>query len=61
MRASLQADRAEMSADDVIQEIEQVLDHAKPVPLTDQIRLNPDRLRELLAELREALAAERRR
>ena len=49
-----------MSADDVIQEIEQVLAHARPVPLTDQIRLNPDRLRDLLAELREALAAERR-
>jgi hypothetical protein len=47
-------------ADDVIDEIEQLLGHAKPEPLMDQVRLKPDRLRELLAELREALADERR-
>jgi hypothetical protein len=48
-------------ADDLIEEIEQVLADAKPVPLTDQVRLDADRLRDLLARLREALTEERRR
>ena len=45
---------------DLIAEIEQLGAQARPVPLTDQVRLNPARLRELISELREALAEERR-
>jgi len=50
-----------MRTDDVIAEIEQLLTNAKPVPLTDQVRLNPGGLRRLLEELKTALAEERRR
>ncbi len=50
-----------MQSDDVILKLEELLRHAKPVPLTDQVRLNPADVRELLAELREALEAERRK
>jgi hypothetical protein len=46
--------------DEAIEEIERFLAHAKPVPLTDQVRLNPKKLRALVDQLREALAAERR-
>ena len=55
------ADEGRMRTDDVIAEIEQLLTNAKPVPLTDQIRLNPGELRKLLEELKTALAEERRR
>jgi hypothetical protein len=50
-----------VEADDVIFRLEELLRHAKPVPLTDQIRLDPDDVRELIDELRTALAAERRK
>ncbi len=49
-----------MSPDDVIVEIERHLDHAKPIPLTDQVRIDPGEMRRLLEWLREALAEERR-
>ncbi len=44
----------------MIEEIERFLDHAKPIPLTDQVRIDPDEMRRLLGWLREALAEERR-
>jgi hypothetical protein len=50
-----------VQADDVILELEELLRRARPVPLTDQVRLRPDQVRELLARLREALEAERRK
>ncbi len=43
-------------AEEILNEIEKELAKAKPVPLTDQVRVRSDRLRELLQELREALA-----
>ena len=55
------ADEGRMRTDDVIAEIEQLLTNAKPVPLTDQVRLNPGGLRKLLEELKTALAEERQR
>jgi hypothetical protein len=35
--------------------------NARAVPLTDQVRVNLKQAKELVGELREALAAERRR
>jgi hypothetical protein len=54
------ADKDRVRADDVILELEELIRHAKPIPLTDQVRLDPDEVRQLIAELREALEAERR-
>ena len=49
-----------LETNDVIERIEELLRNAKPVPLTGQVRLDPKQVRRLLAELREALGAERR-
>jgi hypothetical protein len=49
-----------MRSDDIVAELERVLANARPVPLTNQVRVEPDVIRKLLEELREALAAERR-
>jgi hypothetical protein len=46
-------------ADELLDEIAKELEKAKPVPLTNQVRIERDRLHELLRQLREALAAER--
>ena len=54
-------DTGVVSPDDVIEEIERFLEHAKPIPLTDQVRIDGDELRRLLQWLREALAEERGR
>jgi hypothetical protein len=45
--------------DAVILEIETLLTNAKPVPLTDQVRLDLRKMQALIVELRQALAAER--
>jgi hypothetical protein len=49
-----------MRSEEILAEIERAVDNARPVPLTNQVRLDGDEFRKLLAELREALAAERR-
>jgi hypothetical protein len=41
---------------EILDELEQLLSRAKPVPLTDQVRVEGERARELLQQLREALA-----
>ena len=46
-------------ASEILEELEAVLSDAKPVPLTDQVRVERDRVNELLAELRESLDAGR--
>ena len=46
-------------AEEIVAELEKQLDKAKPVPLTDQVRLERKRFQELLTELREALSAGR--
>ena len=49
-----------LETNEVMERIEELLRNAKPVPLTNQVRFDPEALRGLLDELREALAAERR-
>jgi hypothetical protein len=49
-----------LETNEVLERIEELLRNAKPVPLTGQVRLDAEQLRRLLAELREALGAERR-
>jgi hypothetical protein len=49
-----------MRSDDIVTELAQAVEDARPIPLTSQVRIDPDVFRKLLAELREALAAERR-
>jgi hypothetical protein len=49
-----------MRSDDIAAELERAVEHARPVPLTSQVRIDADVFRKLLAELREALASERR-
>jgi hypothetical protein len=49
-----------MRSEDIVAELERALENARPVPLTNQVRLDGDAFRKLLVELREALAAERR-
>jgi hypothetical protein len=52
--------KARAATDEALEKIEELLRDSRPVPLTDQVRLNPKQARELLGALREALAAERR-
>ena len=49
-----------MRSDELLSELDQLILNAKPIPLTDQVRIDPDRFRALVQELRDALAAERR-
>jgi hypothetical protein len=49
-----------MRSDDILAELERAVERARPVPLTTQVRIEREELLRLLAELREALAAERR-
>jgi hypothetical protein len=51
---------SKFETDAAIDGIEELLRNARPIPLTDQVRLDPDEAKRLLAELREALVAERR-
>jgi hypothetical protein len=48
-----------MRSDEVLDQLDRLLSEAKPVPLTDQVRVKKDEVRSLLQELREAVAAER--
>ena len=45
--------------DEAVDAIERFVLNAKPVPLTDQVRFDKRELWQLVAELRETLAAER--
>jgi hypothetical protein len=47
------------TAAQIVVELERLVAHAKPVPLTDQVRLDRERLQALLAELRQALESGR--
>jgi hypothetical protein len=47
--------------DSAIEKLEAMLADARPVPLTDQVRIDKRKAQLLLQELREQLAAERRR
>ena len=47
------------SSQDIVADIEKLLSKARPVPLTNQVRLERDELEKLLAELRESLAVGR--
>jgi len=46
--------------DAAIDRVDSLLHKARPVPLTDQVRLRLAEAQRLVSELREALAAERR-
>jgi hypothetical protein len=46
--------------DTVLERIEEMLANAKPIPLTDQARIEMRQAQLLLSELRDHLAAERR-
>jgi hypothetical protein len=46
--------------DEVLERLEALFANAKPVPLTDQVRIDKRKLQMLIHELREQLAAERR-
>ena len=52
--------RAQGETDAAVERIEELLSHARPVPLTNQVRLELNEARRLVDELRQALAAERR-
>ena len=47
--------------DAALERLEQLLANAKPVPLTDQVRIDLRRAQLLVSELRDNLAAERRK
>ena len=46
--------------DEVLERLEALFANAKPVPLTDQVRVDLRKVQLLLHELREQIAAERR-
>jgi hypothetical protein len=52
--------KARTGTDAAIDRIESLVRNARPVPLTDQVRLDLKEAKGLIAELREALSAERR-
>jgi hypothetical protein len=43
------------TATQIVAELEQIIAKARPVPLTDQVRIDRKRVEELLRQLREAL------
>ena len=45
--------------DGVLERLEELIANARPVPLTDQVRVDKRKLQMLIQELREQLAAER--
>jgi len=47
--------------DEVLERLETLFANARPVPLTDQVRVDLREVQMLLQELREQIAAERRR
>jgi len=52
--------KAKTETDAAVDRIESLVRNARAVPLTDQVRLNLKEAKGLIAELREALSAERR-
>jgi hypothetical protein len=46
-------------ASEILKELESVMAKARPVPLTDQVRVESDRVNTLLSELRQSLDAGR--
>ncbi len=46
--------------DEVLERLEALFANARPIPLTDQVRVDLREVQMLLQELREQLAAERR-
>ena len=50
----------ESETDAAIERLEDLLAHARPIPLTDQVRIDLREAHLLVAELRENLSAERR-
>jgi hypothetical protein len=53
--------RERAEADEAIEGLERFFRDARPVPLTDQIRVNLKEAQALLDQIRVALASERRR
>jgi hypothetical protein len=49
-----------MRAEEIVDELERAIENARPIPLTNQVRIDPDAFRQLLEELRQALADGRR-
>ena len=47
------------TASEILEELERVMATARPVPLTDQVRVDRDRVTSLLTELRQSLDAGR--
>ena len=50
------AEDGDMSAEHLLAELEQLIKNAKPVPLTDQVRIRSDEALALIERIREALA-----
>ena len=50
----------ETETDAVMKLLEDLLGNARPIPLTDQVRIDLRKAQLLLSELRDSLAAERR-
>jgi hypothetical protein len=51
----------EAETDAAIERLEELLSRARPIPLTDQVRIDPEDAQLLVSDLRDRLAAERRR
>ena len=54
------AEMPESETDAAIERLEELLANAKPVPLTDQVRIDLRRAQLLVSEVRDSLSAERR-
>ncbi len=50
----------ETETDAAIERLEELLANARPIPLTDQVRIDPRKAQFLVSELRDNLDAERR-
>ena len=50
----------ETETDAAIERLEELLANAKPIPLTDQVRIDLGRAQLLVSEVRDSLSAERR-
>jgi hypothetical protein len=50
----------ETETDAAIERLEELLANARPVPLTDQVRIDLRRAQLLVSEVRDSLSAERR-
>jgi hypothetical protein len=54
------AEMHETETDAAIERLEELLANARPVPLTDQVRIDLRRAQLLVSEVRDCLSAERR-